>query len=56
MAKGKNAVELASGDELITALQTLKTAALVGELDAQIEAISGALRAEFKKITDFYKN
>ena len=49
LAKGKNAIELASGDELITALQTLKTAALAGELDTQIEAASGALRAGFKK-------
>ena len=49
LAKGKNAIELASGDELITALQTLKTAALAGELDAQIEAASGALKAGFVK-------
>ena len=49
LAKGKNAIELASGDELITALQTLKTAALAGELDTQIEAASGALRAGFTK-------
>jgi hypothetical protein len=49
LAKGKNAIELASGDELITALHTLKTAALAGELDAQIEAASGALKAGFVK-------
>jgi hypothetical protein len=49
LAKGKNAIELASGDELIAALQALKTATLAGELDAAIEAASGALRAGFKK-------
>lgn len=49
LAKGKNAIELASGEELIAALQALKTATLAGELDAAIEAASGALRAGFKK-------
>jgi hypothetical protein len=49
LAKGKNAIELASGDELIAALQALKTATLAGELDAAIEAASGALRAGFGK-------
>jgi hypothetical protein len=49
LAKGKNAIELASGDELITTLHTLKAAALSGELDPQIEAASGALRAGFGK-------
>ena len=49
LAKGKNAIELASGDELIAALQALKTAALAGELDAAIEAASGALTAGFNK-------
>lgn len=49
LAKGKNAIELASGDELIAALQALKTATLAGELDVQIEAASGALRAGFKR-------
>jgi hypothetical protein len=49
LAKGKNAIELASGEELIAALQSLKAAALAGELDAQIEATSGQLRAGFVK-------
>ncbi len=49
LAKGKNAIELASGDELIAALQALKTATLAGELDAAIESASGALRAGFVK-------
>lgn len=49
LAKGKNAIELASGDELIAALKALKDAVLAGELDAQIEAASGALKAGFRK-------
>jgi hypothetical protein len=49
LAKGKNAVELGCGDELIAALHALKAAALAGELDTQIEAASGALRAGFVK-------
>ena len=49
LAKGKNAIELSSGEELIAALHALKTAALAGELDAQIETASGALRAGFVK-------
>ena len=48
-SKGANAIELASGDELIAALHALKAAALAGELDAQIETASGALRAGFVK-------
>ena len=49
LAKGKNAIELASGDELMATLNALKTAVLAGELDAQIESASGALRAGFQK-------
>jgi hypothetical protein len=49
LAKRKNAIELASGEELIAALHSLKAAVLAGELDAQIEAASGQLRAGFKK-------
>ena len=48
-AKGKNAIEVANADDLITALKTLKDAVLAGELDAQIEAASGALKAGFIK-------
>ena len=47
LAKGKNAVELASTDELLDVLARLKEAVLAGELDAQIEAASGALKAGF---------
>ena len=49
LAKGKNAIELATGGELIAVLERLKAAVLAGELDAQIEAASGALRAGFVK-------
>lgn len=48
-AKGKNAIEVANADDLIAALKTLKDAVLAGELDAQIEAASGALKAGFLK-------
>ena len=49
LAKGKNAIELATGEELIAVLERLKAAVLAGELDAQIDAASGALRAGFVK-------
>ena len=46
-AKGKTAVEVNSADELIKALEIIKVAVEAGELDAQIEAASGAVRAGF---------
>ena len=49
LARGKNAIELGSGDELVAVLGKLKDAVLAGELDVQIEAASGALRAGFGK-------
>jgi hypothetical protein len=49
IAKGKNAVEVAGVDELIVVLEKIKQAVDLGELDAQIETASGALRAGFKK-------
>jgi hypothetical protein len=49
LAKGKNAIERASGADVIAVLLKLKEAVLAGELDAQIEATSGALRAGFVK-------
>jgi hypothetical protein len=48
-AKGKNAIEVANAEDLIAVLKTLKEAVLAGELDAQIEAASGALKAGFVK-------
>jgi hypothetical protein len=48
-AKGKTAVEVASADDLIKALEIIKAAVEAGELDAQIEQASGAVRAGFGK-------
>ena len=49
LAKGKTAVEVASGAELITALETLKTAVAGGELDGQIEAVANSVSTVLKK-------
>ena len=49
IAKGKNAIEIASMNDLITVIETVKSAVETGELDAQIEAASGSLKAGFKK-------
>lgn len=46
-AKGKTAVEVNSSDELIKALEIIKSAVEAGELDTQIEQASGAVRAGF---------
>lgn len=48
-AKGKNAIEVTDGDELIQALTKLRDAVLGGELDSQIEIASEAVKARFKK-------
>lgn len=49
LAKGKTAVELASGAELVATLEALYKAVDNGELDAQLEAASGTVKAGFKK-------
>lgn len=49
LAKGKNAIELASEQEVVEALTAVREAVLAGELDAQIEATSVALRKGFKQ-------
>ena len=49
LARGKTAVEVATLDELVTALGTVKASVDSGELDAQIQAASGQLREAFKK-------
>jgi len=49
IAKGKTAVELASEKELVATLEVLRQAVSAGELDAQIEAVAGAVKAGFKK-------
>ena len=48
-AKGKNAIEVNSGEELITTLQKLRTATLNGELDECINSASMLVKARFKK-------
>lgn len=49
IAKGKNAVEVGNIDNLVDTLLAVREAIVTGELDAQIEAASGAVRAGFKK-------
>jgi len=49
LAKGKSAIEVANADELLRVLEIVKTAVIDGELDQQIEAVSGQLRAGFKR-------
>lgn len=49
LAKGKTAIEVASPDALIEALEAVNAAVLAGELDAQIEVASGQLRSGFLK-------
>ena len=49
LAKGKNAIEVGSMEDLIAALEAVKEAVQAGELDAQIEQVSGSLRAGFAK-------
>ena len=47
--KGANAIELASGDELIATLKSLKIAVADGELDDAITEVSAATRQAFTK-------
>lgn len=47
--KGANAIELATGDELINTLKSIKTAVLNGELDDAITEVSNATKAAFGK-------
>ena len=49
LAKGKNAIELNSGDELLATLVTLKEAVIAGELDDAIAQASDKLKAGFSK-------
>ena len=49
LAKGKNSIEVANGDELLSVLETVKRCVEAGELDAQIDAASNAVRARFAK-------
>jgi hypothetical protein len=49
LAKGKNAIELNSCDELLATLATLKDAVISGELDDAIAQASDKLKAGFTK-------
>ena len=49
LAKGKHSVEVENAQALVKALETIKSAVEQGELDAQIETASGALKLGFKK-------
>lgn len=46
ITKGKTAVELAGEKDLVATLEVLKQAVESGELDAQIEAVCGAVTAK----------
>ena len=49
LSKGKNAIELTSGEELLSTLSMLKEAVIAGELDDAITNASDNLRAGFLK-------
>lgn len=49
LARGKAAIEVSDAQDLIRTLEAVKAAVMAGELDAQIQAASGALRSGFKK-------
>ncbi|TXG75785.1 hypothetical protein E6Q11_06625 [Candidatus Dojkabacteria bacterium] len=49
LAKGKNAVEVSNGDELIAVLLKLQEAVLDGSLDGQITVAADSVKARFKK-------
>ena len=49
LQRGKNAIEAANLQEVISTLQIVKTAAESGELDTQIESLSGQVKQGFKR-------
>lgn len=49
LAKGKSSVEVASAEDLVNVLESIKTAVEAGELDQQINAASAELRSGFRK-------
>ena len=51
LAKGKYAVEVVSPAQLIPTLELIKTAIDAGELDEQLEATAGSVRASFRRGT-----
>jgi len=49
LAKGKYAIEVASDKDLLSTLETVKSAVLAGELDTAIDNAANKLRAGFAK-------
>ena len=49
LAKGKSAIEVSSGEELIKTLELIKRAVEAGELDSHIEIASTKLKEGFKR-------
>ena len=49
LARGKNSIEVGTAAELLTVLAAVKTAVEAGDLDAQIDAASAAVRERFEK-------
>ncbi len=49
LTKGKHSIEVGSAIELIKALELVKQAVELGELDHQLEQASGSVRKSFKK-------
>lgn len=49
IAKGKNAIEVTDGSQLLKALNHVKDAVIAGELDNQIESAANTVKARFKK-------
>ncbi len=49
IAKGKNAIEVSDGIQLLKALNQVKDAVIAGELDSQIEIAANTVKARFKK-------
>lgn len=49
LAKGKNAIELSSIDELYKTLEVVKDAVVNGELDEAISSVSDKVKSGFKK-------
>jgi len=49
LAKGKHSIEVANSNDLIKALELVKQAVELGELDQQLEQASGSVRKSFKK-------
>ena len=49
LARGKNSIEVGTAAELLTVLSTVKAAVEAGDLDAQIDSASAAVRERFEK-------